>query len=582
MLLWNRSRHYVAIQMMLTFSAVISGYVMHKENVQNTLDARRDDWGVIVNTTKGLVRGFVSESSFGRQVRVFYGIPYAQPPIAGLRFSSPEPNTPWSHILDATIKPNSCVQAIDEFYGNFSGSVMWNANTNMSEDCLKLNVWAPISPIECVAVLVWIYGGGFYSGTSTLDVYDARRLVAEENVIVVSMNYRVASLGFLSFGDELMPGNAGLYDQLLALQWVRENIRAFGGDPTRVTLFGESAGAASVGVHLLSPLSRSLFQGAILQSASPTVPWGFHDKETAREAARRLAKAMKCSESLDHSTINCLRRKNPNDLVQNESNKGGVVDFAFTPVEDGKLIRNFTQALKEARPFLRTVPVLLGSNVNEGSYFLQYFFGFSEKEECPEVTADNFTAAIQSLDPVLGHPPMEAILKMYTGNVTPTTSGGKLDILDSIVGDYHFTCPVVHLADILTQFGVLVYQYVFARRSSRNPWPLWMGVIHGEEIAFEFGEPFNASQRYDKEDKDLSGLVMHYWANFAKSGNPNEHDADHTVPSPVPTWPRRTSSGREHLVLNVSSIMGHAHRAVYCAFWESVRQNRTTTQRAEG
>lgn len=567
---------------MLIFSAVILGYVMNEDIVQNTLDARQDDSSVIVNTTTGLVGGFLSESSLGKPVRVFYGIPYAMPPTGSRRFSTPKPHDPWPGVFDATIKPNSCMQTIDEFYGNFSGSVMWNANTDRSEDCLKLNVWAPISPEECVAVLVWIYGGGFYSGTSTLDVYDARRLVAEENVIVVSMNYRVASLGFLSFGDQLMPGNAGLYDQLLALQWVRDNIAAFGGDPKRVTLFGESAGAASVGVHLLSPLSRNLFHGAILQSASPTVPWGFHDKETAREAARRLAKAVQCSENLDHETLNCLRQRDPKYLVQNESNMGGVVDFAFTPVEDGKLIRNFTQALIEAQSFIKTIPVLLGSNVNEGSYFLQYFFEFSEKEPCPDVTADNFTAAIKALDPVLGRPPMEAILKMYTGNVTPSTSGGRLDILDSIVGDYHFTCPVVHLADLLTKFGVLVYQYVFARRSSRNPWPLWMGVIHGEEIAFEFGEPFNASQRYDKEDKDLSGLVMHYWANFAKSGNPNEHDADHTVPSRVPTWPRRTSSGREHLVLNVSSIMGHAHRAVYCAFWESVRQNWTTTQRAEG
>lgn len=554
---------------------------MNEDIVGNTLDGNQYDLTVIVNTTKGQVRGFVSESSLGKPVRVFYGIPYAQPPVGEKRFSLPEPKNSWTGVFDATIKPNSCVQTIDEFYGNFSGSVMWNANTNRSEDCLKLNVWAPISPVECVAVLVWIYGGGFYSGTSTLDVYDARTLASEENVIVVSMNYRVASLGFLSFGDKRMPGNAGLYDQLLALQWVRDNIGAFGGDTKRVTLFGESAGAASVGVHMLSPLSRGLFNAAILQSASPTVPWGFRDKEAARAAATRLAKAMKCSENLDQNTLNCLRQKHADDLVQNESNMGGVVDFAFTPVEDGKLIRNFTQALIDSEAFLRSVPVLLGSNVNEGSYFLQYFFGFSEKEECPEVTAANFTSAIQALDPVLGPPPMEAILKMYTGNVTPVTSAGRLDILDSIVGDYHFTCPVVQWSDLLTKIGVEVYQYVFARRSSRNPWPLWMGVIHGEEVAFEFGEPFNTTHRYVKEDQDLSGHVMRYWANFAKTGNPNDPGGDRAVKPPVPTWPIRTYLQREHLVLNVSSSWGRAHRAVYCAFWESVRHNWTTSQGAE-
>ena len=137
---------------------------------------------------------------------------------------------------------------------------MWNPNTPMSEDCLYINVAAPRPRPENSAVLVWIYGGGFYSGSATLDVYDPKILSAEENIIVVSFQYRVASLGFLFAGTEDAPGNAGLFDQLMALQWVKDNIAQFGGNPENITLFGQGSGAASVGLHLLSPLSRGVIQ----------------------------------------------------------------------------------------------------------------------------------------------------------------------------------------------------------------------------------------------------------------------------------------------------------------------------------
>lgn len=139
----------------------------------------------------------------------------------------------------------------------------------MSEDCLYLNVWVPRPRPVKLTVMVWIFGGGFYSGTSTLDIYDGKLLASEENVIVVSMNYRVASLGFLHIGGRYdAPGNAGMFDQVMALEWVRYNIQFFGGSPNDVTIFGESAGAASVSMHLLSSLSRQLFKYAIMQVSS--------------------------------------------------------------------------------------------------------------------------------------------------------------------------------------------------------------------------------------------------------------------------------------------------------------------------
>jgi len=187
-----------------------------------------------------------------RDVDCWYGIPYAQPPIGNLRFRHPRPIDPWEGIKETTKKPNTCVQVYDKLFPGFAGSEMWNPNTPISEDCLYLNVVVPRPHPKDSAVMLWIFGGGFYSGTSTLDVYDHRVLATEENVIIVSIQYRVASLGFAFFDTEDVPGNAGLFDQLMALQWVRDNIAVFGGNPDKVTLFGESAGAASVSFHMVN------------------------------------------------------------------------------------------------------------------------------------------------------------------------------------------------------------------------------------------------------------------------------------------------------------------------------------------
>ncbi|XP_075525249.1 acetylcholinesterase-like isoform X2 [Dermacentor variabilis] len=546
-----------------------------EDDAPNRLEEEEDPVEtVVLDTANGPVKGFIAQSPLGKPVRVFYGIPYAKPPVGERRFDRAEPVEPWTDVFDATAKPYSCFQLLDTLYGNFSGSVMWNANTEMSEDCLKLNVWTPVcsSSEEPFAVLVWIYGGGFYSGTSTLDVYDARTLVSEENVIVVSMNYRVASLGFLSFGSEQLPGNAGLYDQYLALQWVRENIAAFGGDPNRVTLFGESAGAVSAGLHILSPLSEPLFARVILQSGSPTAPWGFKDRNMARKAARRLAAALGCPDGLDKDTLDCLRCKDPEDIVKSEPYSGGVVDFPFAPVEDGAFLPGTPQTLMDSGAFARNISVMLGSNVNEGSWFLQYFFGLSVTEENPEVTGENFAAALKALDPSLRVTPIDKVLEMYTAGKTPSTAAEILKALDSIVGDYHFTCPVVRCADRFVQAGIPVYQYVFARRSSRNPWPPWMGAMHGEEVAFVFGEPLDDTHRYSEEDKSMSRRLMRYWANFAKTGDPN---LPGNGSSQSTDWPMRTASLKEHLVLDVNESVGCAYRQAYCEFWEDLRRNQT-------
>ncbi|KAH9371334.1 hypothetical protein HPB48_000394 [Haemaphysalis longicornis] len=465
---------------------------------------------LFVETKQGLVKGFKGTSRVGKTVRIFYGIPYAEPPVGNLRFQRPVEKEPWTGVLEATTKPNSCVQTVIEPYG---------PNTNLSEDCLKLNVWAPEQSHkqDKFAVLVWIHGGGFCSGSSTLDIYDASTLVSEEMVIVVSFNYRVASLGFLSFGNELVPGNAGLHDQRLAMKWVKNNIGAFGGDENRITIFGESSGAVSIGFHLLSHFSRTLFKRAILQSGSAFAPWGFRDNATARGLAEALAVALNCSDALDNTTLQCLLNKDAEEILKNEKRPSGIVEFMFLPVQGDDSITNFTQVLSGSGTFSNDKAVLLGSNANEGSFFLEKFLGHPAMTEPNEVTEENFMAVIKALNPGAGEPPVDKILDVY-GGVIPSSTEEKLSVLDAIVSDYHFTCPVVQFSDLLGKGDASVYQYLFAHRSSRNRLPEWTGVTHGEEIAFEFGEPLNETQEWDEVERILSANFMRYWANFAKTG----------------------------------------------------------------
>ncbi len=240
--------------------------------------------------------GRESISATGKLVTEFLGIPFAEPPIGRLRFRKPEPKRAWRTPLNASSLSASCVQSSDKYFGDFYGANMWNANTPTSEDCLYLNVFVPghIDANARLAVLVWIYGGGFWSGTATLDIYDGKIFAAEENVIIVSMNYRVSVLGFIYLGREDAPGNMGLWDQLMAIRWVRSNIDVFGGDADSITLFGESAGAASVSMHMLSAHSTPYFRRAIVQSGSATAPWAIESREVALPRPVAMYEAMRC------------------------------------------------------------------------------------------------------------------------------------------------------------------------------------------------------------------------------------------------------------------------------------------------
>ena len=277
-------------------------------------------------------------------------IPYAKPPLGELRFRKPEPVDDWQGVHEATQLPNSCSQEPSEVFPGFSGEEMWNPNTPISEDCLYLNLWVPtnfrhnnneIRTNNNATVMIWIHGGGYTTGSSSLDIYDGLTLAATNDVIVASFNYRVGAFGFLYLGTDEAPGNMGLYDQAMAMQWIKDNVHFFGGNPNSITVFGESAGAGSITAHLLSPLSKHLVKRAILQSGSVNAPWSHMSAEKSKVLALTLALNVGCIEKGNSSValennlpymMQCLRNQDVRNfsLAQN-SLYSIVVRFPFVP-----------------------------------------------------------------------------------------------------------------------------------------------------------------------------------------------------------------------------------------------------------
>ncbi|KAK7090069.1 acetylcholinesterase-like [Littorina saxatilis] len=559
--------------------------LVHLLAVLQELPAAVQAYGPIIDTDKGRVQGKTVFAN-DKKVDVFWGIPFAKPPLGDLRFKHPEQIDRWEGVFNATQPPASCMQGMDLVYSNFSGATLWNPNTKISEDCLYLNVWVPRTnpPYHHKAVLVWIYGGGFYSGTSTLAIYDGRYLAAENDIIVVSCNYRVGSLGFLNLNTPEARGNAGLMDQRLALEWVQRNIGYFGGSVHNVTIFGESAGAVSVGLHLLSSLSRGLFSRAILQSGAPQINWASYSADEGRQRSRRLAGVLDCNlDQSDTDIVECLRQVGPELFVVNDySVVQGIVQFPFVPVVDGFFLTETPDEYLRSGRFKKT-PLLLGSNAQEGTWFLVYenADNFNLHTESL-ISAENMELLMENL--FFYHPRhperlnkfgKEAIIFQYTDWEKPKDQASCRDHIALAVGDYHFVCEVNELSDRYAESGQRVYQYWFDHRSSISPWPEWMGTLHGDEIHYVFGMPLDADRGYSEKEKQLSKRIMRFWSNFAKTGDPNRGPGELSMQE----WPEYRPFERQYLNISLD-LLKHgwrphhrAARARQCAFWHHYLPN---------
>ncbi|KAG6940646.1 carboxylesterase 2 [Chelydra serpentina] len=458
-----------------------------------------------------------------RLVNVFLGIPFAKPPLGSLRFSPPQQAEPWKGLRAATSYPPMCLQDLEWIKILETKLKAVLPPLTVSEDCLYLNVYTPAHSDKKakLPVMVWIHGGALVIGGASM--YDGSALSAYENVVVVTVQYRLGVIGFFSTGDEHAPGNWGLLDQVAALQWVQENIELFGGDPESVTIFGESAGGFSVGAHILSPLSRGLFHKAISESGVAQLPGFFISHPQAVANLQVIANVSGC-ETTSSAMVHCLRKKMDKEIMT--LNADLIKQMRYVPaVIDGVFIPKKPEELLAAKEF-STVPYIIGVNNHEYGWIIPSVFHVSGIEEGMEkqtiISSLQRSFSLQQF-------PSESVSVVADEYLGDTDDPVELrDRFQDLMGDILFVIPALQVSKYHRDSGAPLYFYEFQHRPSilKDIKPDFVKADHGDEIGFVFGGPFLGGDAVllaeaTEEEKHLSRTIMKYWANFARNGNPN-------------------------------------------------------------
>lgn len=488
----------------------------------------------VVETAAGRVRGRLEAAG---QVTVWRGIPFAAPPVGALRFAAPAAVVPWAGERDAGAHGRIAVQPPRLRPGPLK--VWLGARRSRSEDCLNLAVWTPAAAADAPRpVVVWMHGGSFLTGTGSL--FDPSQLVAQGDVVVVTINYRLGVFGFVDFHDALgederVVANAGLLDQRAALAWVRENIGAFGGDPGRVTVAGESAGSAGVALQLASAGSRGLVHGAICQSGALTLAATREDAaHSARQILDELGVSRERREELWRMPASRLlgaglavQRRRTGSLVTRPWWDGDVLPAsladAYAAVAAGG---------SDAGAAGGTVPLLVGSNLHEHRTFTR-----TRADVLPLTRAALATSMVDSF----GGPDADAILREY-----PTTKDG----LNDLGSDFVFRLPGVHLAEATAGAGGAAWVYRLDYGRGR----LGLGAYHAIELNFLFGE-LHGGQRWlvGPPGAEVDGLAARFrahWLSFVRTGDPN---ADRAPGAPTgDDWPAYSAPRRATRVFDAT------------------------------
>ena len=439
---------------------------------------------------------FLANYDDEKELFIFRGIPFAEPPVGELRWQSPIP-AKQSQVVDArTFKP-ACMQDTytTEWYHDVIESFdqdksMFQHVESVSEDCLYLNIWTQsIDSSEKKPVMVWIYGGNDVGGWTYEPNYLGQNL-AQKDVVVVSIPYRLNIFGFFNHPEmDNQTGNFGLEDEILALQWVKDNIDQFGGDPDNITLFGESAGGAHVSYHIASPLSEGLFDRGIIQSG------GYNLSNPSRlnslDDANKLA--LETQNKAGALNFNELKQLGSNELLEISNN----LYHPYHPIVDGELIPDdITKIFNEGA--LNDVDVMIGSNQNEDLLYV---------DENP--TLEDLSKLIQWYHPNK----VDEILSILD------LSDLRM-AMDRFGTNQNTACPSILIARSMAKTGNHVYQYLFAREREGSEKIL---AYHGAEIPYVFNT-HDAFLPTTEEDLILTEQMMEYWTEFAKKGTPNSVD----------------------------------------------------------
>jgi para-nitrobenzyl esterase len=438
----------------------------------------------IVRTDSGRVRGVIAG-----EVVTYKGIPFAAPPVGTLRWRAPQPVTRWQGVRDAANYGNACIQERGASPGEALGAPE-------SEDCLYLNVWRPRRSARNLPVMVWIHGGGLTKGAGSQPIHDGTEL-AKRGVVMVSINYRLGRLGFFGHpaltreaADNGRLANYGLMDQIAALQWVQRNIAVFGGDPRRVTIFGQSAGAASVLALLVAPEARGLFSGAISQSGYWRGPWA-RVGETApdgRKSAEALGIAALAAIDIQTQDTATLRALTIDQIRRLPSHGFEGANF----IRDGKILpEDLWVAFRAGR--VAPVPLLIGATALE-----------TPLDRVPELRP----VVAKFIEPYLPAEQQATLISAY---------GSQQVLDDHLASDFTFAAHAWSLANLYRSHGHVAYRYRFAampdgmrERFSATP--------HSGESPYVFGTLSQARWPMDARDAHISDLTMRYWVAFARDG----------------------------------------------------------------
>uniref|UniRef100_A0A2I9LNG5 Acetylcholinesterase n=1 Tax=Centruroides hentzi TaxID=88313 RepID=A0A2I9LNG5_9SCOR len=481
----------------------------------------------IVNLPQGALRGTVLKTSNGRDFYAFQGIPYATPPIGIFRFKEPIPHAGWGGILDAVRFRSECPQY--DFRGHRTGE----------EDCLYVNIYTPALPVTTrrsvtYPVMLWIHGRNYDSGSGNL--YGAENLM-DKGVILVTFNYRIGVLGFLSTGDFESPGNYGLLDQKLAIGWVFNNIAKFGGDANAVTLFGQGSGAASILLHLLSPSRQvGMFQRVILQSGSPLCDWAIQDDP--EKYAIALAEKLGCDTRNSAYIVKCLKEQSTDAIIQAQQELKTFGDFPVgaAPVLDKnstyRFLPDHPEVLLQMGNF-HPVPLMAGVNRDEGAFFYPLIF-YKYKEEIRSSSdflqqkllplfleaATNFRRNVEEV--------VQELMYNYFGGVNPTNSTQILRPFINMSTDGMYVSCMDKTLQLYSRLETRTFMYSFQYKGTNSfatlnqdgifvP-PVETGVSNGDELFYLFNLHLGGIRPHSHLDNLITNRVLTLWTDFCKFG----------------------------------------------------------------
>lgn len=461
-----------------------------------------------IKTASGLVSGVTSDGLI-----VFKGIPFAAPPVGDLRWRAPRPVTPWTGVRKADRFPPECMQT-----GSYPPDAPPEAT---SEDCLYLNIWKPvIADNTKLPVMVWIYGGGLANGSASTLLY-AGDMLARKGVIVVTLNYRLGVFGFLADpaltkeSPHHSSGNYGLLDQIVALKWIHDNIAAFGGDPDRVTVFGQSSGSISISALTASPLTKGLFQRAIGESGGLFEPMNLAPQLTLAGAEQQGQRFMTRAGA---DSLQALRKLSAAKLLKTPFTPGLIIDgYAIThPPYD--VYRDGKQ---------HDVALLIGSNADEGQIF---------------ITGHKITPG--NLDQELERDGFPDIVVKLLGPRIPATDQEARTAAASFNKDMRFRWDMWTWANLATQNNrqkVFFYQFDRSPPFPKDSIYAGLGATHGMEMPYVFGHLDLRPAAWTADDRRLSETMLTYLTNFAKYGDPNG--------AGLPVWPEYTRQNPQLMYL---------------------------------